>query len=88
MRHLRCKCGKITAWTSMGTQDCDGCEDCKTTLAGHPDNHKKLKPHVWKTMYNQSTGKPYKRCSKCSELDVESYKKAQIHDDEKTNTET
>jgi hypothetical protein len=33
-------------------------------------------------MYNQNTGKPYKRCEKCSAVDEESYKKAQeISDD-------
>lgn len=76
MRTLRCKCGDKIAYTSTGTQDCEGCEKCNTTFAGHPDNHKPLQPHTWKEMYNQKTGKPYKRCSKCYKADEESYKES------------
>lgn len=62
----RCKCGKITAWSSMGVQPCQGCEDCKTTLASHPDQHKPLEPHEEQIIYNQLTGKPdYIRCKRC-----------------------
>lgn len=74
---LRCKCGEIVVHTSMGTQDCMGCEICGTTFAGHPDNHKPLQPHEWEVMYNQSTGKPYKRCKNCYQADEESFKEAQ-----------
>lgn len=73
---LRCKCGERVLYTSMGTSDCEGCEKCGTTFAGHPDNHKPLQPHDWKIMYNQSTGKPYKRCKNCSQADMESYKES------------
>ena len=77
MRHLRCECGKATCMTSMGASPCQGCEECKTTYAEHPDYHKELQPHKWETKYNTNTGKPYKICSVCGSLDEESYKEAQ-----------
>lgn len=78
MQTLRCKCGKAIIYTSMGVQDCMGCKKCKTTYAGHPDNHKELQPHTWETIYNQQTGKPYNTCSKCGTLDEESYNLSKI----------
>lgn len=80
MRTLRCKCGEAIAWTTDNFQDCQGCEKCQTTYAGHPDNHRPLQPHTWKIMYNENTGKPYKRCEKCYAVDEESYKEARIPD--------
>ena len=77
MQTLRCKCGDKTAWTSMGMADCQGCDICNTTFAGHPDNHKELQPHEWFITYSQKTGKPYKRCKKCYTADAESYGEAQ-----------
>lgn len=62
----------------MGMADCQGCEICGTTFAAHPDNHKPLESHTWEVMYNQSTGKSYKRCKKCYNADIESYKESQI----------
>ncbi len=78
MRHLRCKCGKMTMSTSMGAvKDCEGCSQCKTTYSGHPDNHKKLLPHDWaETTYHQNTGKPYKTCKRCHRINNESYEEA------------
>jgi hypothetical protein len=35
-------------------------------------------------MYNQNTGKPYKRCKRCNEIDEESFKESNII--EKINT--
>lgn len=78
MRTLRCKCGDRIAWTTDNFQDCQGCPSCNTTYAGHPDYHKELQPHTWKIMYNQNTGKPYKRCEKCYEVDEESYRESRI----------
>ena len=87
MRTLRCKCGERTMWTTDSTWDCQGCPKCNTTYSGNPDGHKKLRPHTWGTMYNQNTGKPYQRCTKCSQVDEESYKasgkkdgKAKVYD--------
>lgn len=60
----------------MGSFDCQGCEKCNTTFAGHPDHHKKLKPHNWQIKYNSNTGKPFKRCSLCAKIDQESYKES------------
>lgn len=72
----RCKCGAVTCSSSMGVRDCEGCTKCNTTLAAHLDLHKQLQPHDWKTYYNQNTGKPYKRCKNCMEIDKESYEQA------------
>lgn len=76
----RCKCGKCTGWSSMGMSDCQGCEECNTTLASHPEGHKELAPHEYEIMYYQHTGKPYKICKNCMKTDEESYKLAKIKD--------
>lgn len=79
---LRCKCGDKIMQTSMGGKDCQGCEDCKTTFAGHPDQHKELQPHKFdKKLFNQNTGKSYFTCSVCNEMDLESWKKSQKGDE-------
>lgn len=77
MRTLRCKCGEMIAHTSGTMKDCEGCEKCNTTYAGHPNNHSELQPHKWGTKYNQNTGKKYKECNVCYLIDIESYKKAE-----------
>lgn len=59
--------------TSMGTQPCEGCEECQTTYAGSSDDHKPLEPHQWATRYNAITGKPYKYCTVCGSIDKASY---------------
>jgi hypothetical protein len=76
MQYLKCKCGKKEAWTTDGFPDCKGCAECGTTFASHPHGHKPLQPHKWKIMYNQKTGKPYKRCELCYEAEPESYKES------------
>jgi len=76
MRTLRCKCGEGIAWTTDNFQDCQGCEKCQTTYADHQDGHRPLQPHIWKIVYNPNTGKPYKRCEKCYNVDEKSYKKS------------
>lgn len=58
MQYSRCKCGRITSWGSIGSSKCDGCSDCNTTLAQHPDYHEELMPHDLKIQYNVDTGKP------------------------------
>lgn len=78
MRTLRCKCGDKTMSTSMGSQDCQGCEKCKTTFAGHPDHHNELKPHEWIERFHQNTGKPYKICKICHKIDRDSYDNAAV----------
>src|SRR3546814_9028228 len=45
MQYYRCKCGKRTAWSSMGVMPCAGCPDCNTTLALGPDSHGEPEPH-------------------------------------------
>ena len=76
MRTLRCKCGEGIAWTTDSFPDCQGCEICQTTYAGHPDGHRPLQSHTWITRYNENTGKPYKMCEKCYKRDEESYKES------------
>ncbi len=62
----RCKCGKVTGWSTDGMHPCQGCNECNTTLATHPDEHKPLKPHEERIIYNRSTGKPdYIICKRC-----------------------
>jgi len=80
MKTLRCKCGEKVLHTSMGSFDCEGCEKCQTTYAGHPDHHKPLQPHEWINKYNQNTGKPYKYCARCGQIDEESYKQSKQKD--------
>ena len=62
----------------MPFADCQGCEICNTTFASNPDGHHELKPHDYEIMYNQSTGKPYKRCKNCYQAEEESYKLSQV----------
>jgi hypothetical protein len=81
MRYYRCKCGKSVLWTTDGVRDCEGCEECNTTYSGGPNGHSELKPHTWKIMYNQNTGKPYKICSVCGRMDEKSYKESSKKDD-------
>ncbi len=76
MIYVRCKCGECQGWTTDGFQDCQGCTKCETTFASNPEHHKPLQPHDWKTKYNENTGKPYKTCKVCHEIDEESYKKS------------
>jgi hypothetical protein len=78
MRTLRCKCGKKIAWTADSFPDCQGCSECQTTYASNPDGHRPLQPHVWGIKYNQNTGKPYKRCKNCFNVDEESFKESDI----------
>lgn len=66
MIYMRCKCGKTESFNSgMMPQDCEGCDECGTTFSTNPDGHKERAPHDWKTMYDEHTGKPYRRCKKC-----------------------
>ena len=66
MRNLRCQCGKRTAMTSMGMQDCEGCPECQTTFAGNPILHEPLQPHEWRPHYNSRTGEmDFQVCNKC-----------------------
>lgn len=66
MRYERCKCGKATAWTTDSFQDCQGCDECGTTYAGHPDFHKPKIAHEWEPRFSSSTGEPDGRqCARC-----------------------
>lgn len=65
MRTLRCKCGESVMYTSMGVFNCEVCDKCGTTHAGHPDHHAEPEPHTWITRYNQRTGEPYEICDRC-----------------------
>lgn len=71
MQHYRCKCGKATGFGSMGFQDCQGCDECGTTYAQHPDHHKKRIDHDWEDRYNSKTGKQDRKiCNRCGEMEL------------------
>lgn len=66
MRYERCQCGKATAWTTDSFQDCQGCDACGTTFAGHPDFHKPKIAHDWEPRFDPHTGGPDGRqCARC-----------------------
>ena len=67
---MRCKCGKQTCWTSMGHPECQGCDECKTTLAESPAGHTTPIPHLWgdeKWSIDEKTGERWKErtCVRC-----------------------
>ena len=46
MQYLRCKCGKLEAWTSgEKLAECLGCKECGTTLNTGSNQHKAPMPH-------------------------------------------
>lgn len=66
MQYYRCKCGSVTAWTSMGVAPCTSCKKCGSDLAQGPEGHAESPaPHEYVTRYDQTTGKPYEVCSVC-----------------------
>lgn len=66
MRYARCQCGKAEAWTTDGFQACQGCDECGTTFAQSPGDHKTKSPHEWETRFSSSTGQPsHRRCVHC-----------------------
>ncbi len=69
MRYMRCKCGKAECWTSMGSPECNGCNECKTTLAESPTGHRDLAPHEWHEEWaiDKKTGDRWKErvCVRC-----------------------
>lgn len=73
MRSYQCKCGFITGSSSMGFPACTTCEKCGSTLATGPDSHPEPIPHDWQTMYDENTGKPYRRCKRCMKREKQAY---------------
>lgn len=67
MQYYRCKCGKMTAWTSMGVSACSRCGQCGSDFARGPESHEDPEPHDYVTQYDQNTGAPYERCRRCGE---------------------
>lgn len=69
MRYFRCKCGKSEALSSMGVNACQGCPDCKTTLAEAPSGHREIQPHQWvPTPIETDSGEAFvTRCARCGE---------------------
>lgn len=69
MQYMRCQCGKSEYFHSgMHPKDCQGCDECGTTLGYGPSDHKPRVPHKWETRYNTKTGKPERLvCSACHE---------------------
>lgn len=75
MRYYRCRCGKQEAWGSLPPQSCQGCAECGTTLEQHPERHVVPAPHEWVTRYDQDTGEPYERCSRCLTMSSSSWRR-------------
>lgn len=67
MQFYRCKCGKSERWTTDGAgPQCAGCDDCGTTYARHPDDHKQKIDHDWVRQFDKDTGLPSRPyCSRC-----------------------
>lgn len=83
---MTCKCGEELLYTSMGATNCQGCEKCNTSFNRHPIDvdgemvweNIPLEPHEWMEKFNQNTGKPYKICKHCYQVDRESYDLSKI----------
>lgn len=73
MREYQCKCGKSTAYGSMGQGACDGCSECGTQLmpVGYPGEFPLSEPHDWRKKYHEDTGIPYRRCARCGKREEE-----------------
>ena len=67
MKYLRCRCGQMESYSSMGSPPCRACPSCGTTLAEHPDEHKPPIPHNFEMKFDEDTGEPYWICSRCGE---------------------
>jgi hypothetical protein len=69
MQYGRCECGAVQSWDSgMPQHDCQGCEECNTTIASYKTGHKPLQRHKPKKKFNQNTGEfSHYHCSECYE---------------------
>lgn len=67
MQYYRCKCGKTTAWTTIGVSPCVTCHRCGSDLAQGETLHREPAPHRYVTRYDPITGKPYELCDVCCE---------------------
>ena len=67
MQYYRCKCGKRFLVGSYGPPPCLECDDCQTTLAAHPGNHTRARPHRWQieTVETDDGPKQLTRCTWC-----------------------
>lgn len=45
MKHYRCKCGRAESLSDDSPWDCEGCDECNTTLAENPSGHRTPIPH-------------------------------------------
>jgi hypothetical protein len=66
MQYYRCKCGNRVAWASSPMPPCRGCDECNTTLAQYPNDHKVPEEHSWVVRYDTNNGKPYEVCEVCN----------------------
>jgi len=76
MQYWRCQCGKKELFESgMRPQDCQGCDECGTTLSQSPGGHKPREPHQLVLRYSTKTGKPEKQmCKVCHRMFPLDYK--------------
>jgi hypothetical protein len=47
MKFYRCRCGKAEMYGSESPKSCEGCEECQTTLAEMPSEHRIPTSHDW-----------------------------------------
>jgi len=67
MQYWRCKCGKRSLHESgMTPKNCQGCDECGTTYAQHPDDHKEKIPHDFEPRFDPITGNAARPvCRRC-----------------------
>jgi len=78
MRYLHCECGAFEMYSSDPVPLCAVCPKCGTTLLTDEFGKRKpQRPHRWRKLYDERTGKPYRRCSQCQRRETISEKPAQ-----------
>lgn len=66
MKSYRCECGETKLSTTDAVQPCMGCDECGTTFAQSPKDHRPREPHDWKPQFNRNTGEPDRPyCRRC-----------------------
>jgi hypothetical protein len=69
MRYMRCRCGKLKSWTSMGSPPCRACDECGVTRAESPAGHREPAPHNWEQEWkiDPKTGERWREwvCTAC-----------------------
>jgi hypothetical protein len=80
MYFYSCKCGHEKHYCNgMMPHPCQVCPICGTTALRRKDgSFVPPEPHDWVTVYNEHTGKPYKRCRNC--METEGYEESKVRE--------